>query len=119
VAVFASAALVFALGETLLSPSVAPIVNDLAPDRLRGRYNALYTLAWTSGFIVGPLIAGAALGAGQATPFFLGLIAVCCLGAFGAHRLRARLPAGVDLVGPWSAEPARRESGAFPVLVHD
>src|SRR5439155_1443386 len=39
VAVFASAAAIFAFGETLMSPSIGPLVNDLATDRLRGRYN--------------------------------------------------------------------------------
>jgi MFS family permease len=120
VALFAAAVTIFALGETLMSPSVAPMVNDLAPDRLRGRYNALYTLAWTTGFIVGPLIAGAALGAGQAALLFLGLIAACCLGAVGAYRLRPRLPAGVDQIGAWSVEPAPPEPGPVPgALAHD
>jgi MFS family permease len=120
VAVFVSAAVIFALGETLMSPSVAPMVNDLAPDRLRGRYNGLYTLAWTTGFIVGPLVAGAALAAGQATLFFLALIGACGLGALGAYRLRPRLPEGVDLVGPLRTEPAAPEPGAVPgALAHD
>jgi MFS family permease len=99
VALFAGAAAIFALGETLLSPAVPPLVNDLATDRLRGRYNALYTLAWTVGFILAPLIAGVALGAGQATALFLGLIAACGVGAFAAVRLRRTIPAELDLVG--------------------
>jgi MFS family permease len=99
VALFAGAAAIFALGETLMSPAVPPLVNDLAPDRLRGRYNALYTLAWTTGFILAPLVAGIALGAGQATALFLGLIAVCVVGAFTAVRLRANIPAELDVVG--------------------
>lgn len=99
VTVFASAAAIFALGETLMSPSLGPLVNDLATDRLRGRYNAVNTLALTTGFIVGPMIAGPALGAGQATPLFLALIAACGLGALAAYRLRARLPAEIDVIG--------------------
>lgn len=99
VALFACAAAIFALGETLLSPAVPPLVNDLAPDRLRGRYNALYTLAWTTGFILAPLVAGIALGAGQSTPLFLGLIAACAVGAAAAVRLRAHVPPELDVVG--------------------
>jgi MFS family permease len=105
VVAFALAEAIFATGETAVSPSVGPIVNDLAPDRLRGRYNAVYTLAWTFGFIIGPLIAGVALGAGQATPFFLALIAACGVGALAALRLRPHLPEGVDAIGPWRTEP--------------
>jgi MFS family permease len=120
VAVFVSAAAIFALGETLMSPSVAPMVNDLAPDALRGRYNGLYTLAWTTGFVAGPLLAGAALGAGHATAFFLALIGACGLGALGAYRLRPRLPAGVDLVGPLRTEPPAPEPGVVPgALAHE
>ena len=32
---------VFALGETMLQPTVPAITNDMAPDHLRGRYNAV------------------------------------------------------------------------------
>ena len=104
VAVFASAAAIFALGETLMSPSLGPLVNDLATDRLRGRYNAVNTLALTTGFILGPIIAGAALAADQATPFFLALIAACGLGVLAAYRLRGRLPTEVDIIGGPTAE---------------
>ena len=41
---FFMAMVVFAFGETLLSPTIPAIVNDLAPERLRGRYNATYAL---------------------------------------------------------------------------
>lgn len=99
VALFAGAAAIFALGETLMSPAVPPLVNDLAPDHLRGRYNALYTLAWTTGFIIAPLIAGIALGAGQPTALFLGLIAACGVGALVAVRLRTSIPTDLDVVG--------------------
>jgi MFS family permease len=104
VAVFASAAAIFALGETLMSPAVAPMANDLAPERLRGRYNALYTLSWTTGFILGPLIAGAALGTGHARALFLSLIVACVAGALGTLRLRGHLPPGVDIVGTGTVE---------------
>ena len=99
VSLFATAAVIFAVGETLMSPAVPPLVNDLAPDRLRGRYNALYTLAWTTGFILAPLIAGIALGAGQATALFVGLIVTCGLGALVAVRLRRSIPQELDVVG--------------------
>ena len=41
----AACASVFALGETLLQPTVPVIVNDLAPAHLRGRYNAVSSSA--------------------------------------------------------------------------
>jgi MFS family permease len=106
VAIFALAELIFAVGETLVSPSLTPIVNDLAPDHLRGRYNAVSTLAWTTGFIVGPLVAGTALGSGHSTALFLGLIGACLIGAAASYRLRPHLPQGVDVVSGWKKERA-------------
>ena len=106
VAVFALAELIFAVGETLVSPTLTPMVNDLAPDQLRGRYNAVSTLAWTSGFIVGPLVAGTALGSGHSTALFLGLIGACLIGAAASYRLGPLLPDGVDVVSGWKKEGA-------------
>jgi MFS family permease len=109
VVLFAAAVAIFALGETLMAPSVQPLVNDLAPDALRGRYNAVYTFALTTGYILGPVIAGAALGAGHANAFFLALVGGCLVAALGASRLRGSLPASADLVGDERidlAEPA-------------
>ncbi len=99
VTLFAAAVAIFALGETLMSPSVQPLVNDLAPDQLRGRYNAVYTFALTTGYILGPVIAGAALGAGHANALFLALVAACLAAALGASRLGRSLPAAADLIG--------------------
>jgi MFS family permease len=96
--VFTVAMVVLAIGETALSPSAPALANDLAPDVLRGRYNGVYTLAWTSGFAAGPAIAGAFLAAGQANGLMLGLIVISALGAVGSLRLANRLPAGLDLV---------------------
>ena len=98
VAAFAMALVVFAVGETLLSPSLAPMVNDLAPDDLRGRYNGVYTLAWTTGFAAGPAIAGVSFGAGADREFFLGLIVVLALIGAGASLLGRHLPPAVNRV---------------------
>jgi MFS family permease len=98
VAGFCLALGVFGIGETFLAPSQAALINDLAPDDLRGRYNGLYTLAWTTGFLIGPVIAAGALAAGRAGPLFAVLIAACGIAALGAMRLHHHLPAGTDLV---------------------
>jgi MFS family permease len=52
---------VFAFGETLLQPTVPAICNDLAPDHLRGRYNAINAAAFQAGTIAGPAVAGVLL----------------------------------------------------------
>jgi MFS family permease len=96
--VFSVAMVALAVGETALSPSAPALANDLAPDALRGRYNGVYTLAWTTGFAAGPAIAGAVLASGQASALMLGLIGACAIGAFGSLRLVQHLPPGIDLV---------------------
>src|SRR5690242_10386974 len=60
--VFVFATLVFGLGETLQGPTQAPLVADLAPDHLRGRYFALGSMSWSAGSILGPAIGGPLLG---------------------------------------------------------
>lgn len=52
---------VFAFGETLLQPTIPTITNDLAPDHLRGRYNAISSSAFQLGTIAGPAVAGVLL----------------------------------------------------------
>ena len=102
---FALAMGIFAVGETLISPTLAPMVNDIAPDRLRGRYNGMYTLALTVGFVVGPALAGVGLGVGDGSPFLLALVVACAVGCVGSLRLR-RYARDFDVVGPTHDEEA-------------
>jgi MFS family permease len=90
------AAAVFAVGETALSPTVPVIVNDIAPEHLRGRYNAGSTLAYTTGFMFGPVITGLTIGHGYATALLAGLIVACCLAAVLALGLARWLPASAN-----------------------
>jgi MFS family permease len=48
----------FGLGETMLQPTVPAIVNDLASDRDRGRFNAVSSGAFQVGAITAPVVAG-------------------------------------------------------------
>jgi MFS family permease len=56
----------FGVGETLWAPTSPAIVNGLAPEELRGRYNALQGMTWTVGSIMGPAMAGLLIGNGLA-----------------------------------------------------
>ncbi|HWL64972.1 MAG TPA: MFS transporter [Actinomycetota bacterium] len=95
---FISAMVLFAFGETLLSPTIPAIVNDLAPERLRGRYNALYSFAWNGGTFFGPALAGLFLGAELALPFFAGLVVACGLAGAYSLRLERHLPPGTNQI---------------------
>lgn len=74
---------IFGIGETFLSPSLSPLVNALAPESLRGRYNATFGLSWQAGMIIGPILAGFALPSlGSYLFYLLALICgVCIVGA--------------------------------------
>ena len=95
---FVLAMVVFGIAETFLSPSLTPIVNDLAPPSLTGRYNGLSTLAWTTGFLTGPAIAGFTLGAGHGSTHLVGLVIACALAALVTLRLRDHLPSRADTI---------------------
>lgn len=58
----AACAGVFALGETLLQPTIPALVNDLAPDHLRGRYNALSSGAFQLAAVIAPAVSGLLIG---------------------------------------------------------
>lgn len=88
----AACASVFGLGETLLQPTVPAIVNDLAPDHLRGRYNALTAGAFQMASIVGPVAAGFLIDHQLRTEYLAMLVVGCGLTAWLAvARLEPRL----------------------------
>jgi MFS family permease len=93
---FVSAAILLAFGEMLHSPTGPAIVNDLAPDDLRGRYNAANAVSWQSARIVGAPVAGIFLGAGLAVPLLFVFIGGCGLAAVLALELERRLPAAAN-----------------------
>jgi MFS family permease len=95
---FILAAVVFSIGECLMSPTLPAIVNDIAPSGAAGRYNGLLALAFTVGFLIGPATGGAALGAGLGADLFVVLAAICVIGAAGAIWLGRVVPAAANLI---------------------
>jgi MFS family permease len=81
-------------GECLYDSVRSPLVADLAPPGLGGRYLAAAGFSWQLGFIVGPAAGAALLGA---SPHALWIVAaaVCVVAAVGALRLDPRLAADV------------------------
>lgn len=49
---------VFAIGETMLQPAGSALVNEIAPEHLRGRYNAAAGTAWGVSGTLAPAITG-------------------------------------------------------------
>jgi hypothetical protein len=87
---------IFAIGEMLWAPIAPAIANELAPDHLRGRYNAMISLQWGLASSVGPLIAGITLGRGHPYAWTLLLAAGSVGAAFVMISLRKHLTAQQD-----------------------
>lgn len=57
-AAFISTYALFGLGESMLSPTVAPLVADLAPAGMVGQYNSAFALVKQLALAVGPAVGG-------------------------------------------------------------
>jgi MFS family permease len=91
VAVLIMAIAVFAIGETMWSPVAPALLNDLAPEHLRGRYNSFQSLLWGVSGALGPLMTGAFFSAELDRQWTLVLAAGCGIAALIALRLRQSL----------------------------
>jgi len=96
VVVLLASTVVFALGETVWSPTAPALINSLAPDHLRGRYNSAQSLTWSLGATLAPVASGALIGAGRGVAWAM-LIAVGCFAAAAlAQTLRPMLTPAED-----------------------
>ncbi|MEV4915554.1 MFS transporter [Streptomyces tirandamycinicus] len=57
-AAFIATYALFGLGEAMLSPTVAPLVADLAPESMVGQYNSAFALVKQLALAVGPAVGG-------------------------------------------------------------
>lgn len=84
-------AIVFALGEIAHILVLGPLVTDMAPPHLLGRYLSLYSLTFASSLALGPAIGGLLLQTSPAAIWWGGALAVVLAGAF-LLRLGDRIP---------------------------
>ncbi|MQS12027.1 MFS transporter [Streptomyces kaniharaensis] len=90
----------FGVGESLLAPTMAPIVADLAPTRLLGTYNAGFALVKQIAIAVGPAVGVLLVGSGT-WPLYLAAMAGCTLLIVAlALRLRPHLTPEQDNAAP-------------------
>jgi MFS family permease len=89
----------------LFAPTVGPLVNSLAQERIRGRANALSSVTYSVAFVVSPAISTGMIASGLSA-LWIGLLCLGCLcTALLAVRLGRQLTAGQDRVTP-AAEAA-------------
>jgi MFS family permease len=86
----------FSGAECIYDSVRAPLVADLAPPGLSGRYLASAGISWQLGFIVGPAVGAALLGLAP-TALWATAATVCVLAALAALRLDRVLPAEVRI----------------------
>jgi MFS family permease len=86
--VFAGAATLYGLGECFHGPNYGPLVADLAPPGLEGRYWALSSGSWELGYVVGPAVGGFVLAAAPLAlwPLAAGVSALAVVAAVGLER---------------------------------
>jgi MFS family permease len=109
---FGLCAAVFGFGETFYQPTLPAMVNDLAPDHLRGRYNAVMSIAWQSASVLGPAVAGVLIGHGWSTSYIAMLLGGCVIVAWLALVAERRIPARVN--GVRDTEAAIPEAPVVP-----
>ena len=104
----------FALGETLLQPTIPAITNDMAPDHLRGRYNAVSAGAFQGGTILGPVVAGFMLNHGWSTEFVVMLVVSCGLMVLLARVVERRITPFVNGIQPPLTSTGAAEAAPAP-----
>ena len=82
---------IFAIGESMLQPAGSAIINHIAPEHLRGRYNSAAGTAWGFSNTLAPAITGLyyALHIGNWWPLGTGITAL--IGGLLVLRLRSAL----------------------------
>ncbi|MFF7447796.1 MULTISPECIES: MFS transporter [unclassified Streptomyces] len=99
-AAFVSTYALFGLGEAMLSPTVAPLVADLAPTGMAGQYNSAFALVKQLALAVGPAVGGP-MGASLHAPYIVTFLLFSVGITFLALRLGRQLTAVQD--HPWRA----------------
>ena len=87
----AGVAIVFAVGEVVHILALGPLVADMAPAHLLGRYLSLYSLTFTLSLAIGPAIGGLLLQRAPDAIWWGGALAAVLAGAF-LLRLGDRIP---------------------------
>jgi MFS family permease len=98
-AAFVSTYALFGLGEVMLSPTLAPLVADLAPQGMAGQYNSAFALVKQLALAVGPAVGGP-LAAALPGPYVLAFVVVSLAVSVLALRLGRRLTVVQD--HPWA-----------------
>jgi MFS family permease len=107
-AVLAGVAIVIAIAECGQFIVLGPLVAELAPPHLLGRYMSLYQLSFMAGVALGPAVGGALLATSPNAVWWSGAAALAVTGA-AFLRLGDRVP---DPLLPTTSPPLQAASDA-------
>ncbi|CAL9525554.1 hypothetical protein SUDANB145_03917 [Streptomyces sp. enrichment culture] len=110
-AAFISTYALFGLGESLLSPTLVPLVADLAPEGMAGQYNSAFALVKQLALAVGPAVGGP-LAAALPGPYIVVFLLISLVMSVLAVRMGRALTPVQDR--PWLLRTTRvvRQGGA-------
>jgi MFS family permease len=107
--VLAGVAIVIAVAECGQFIVLGPLVAEIAPPHLLGRYMSLYQVSFMVGVALGPAVGGVLLGTSPDTIWWSGAFALTLTGA-GFLRLGNRIP---DPLAPTTSPPLQAASEAI------
>ncbi|ALO09889.1 Putative integral membrane protein [Streptomyces venezuelae] len=105
-AAFVSTYALFGLGEAMLSPTVAPLVADLAPESMVGQYNSAFALVKQLALAVGPAVGGP-MGAALHGPYIVTFVLFSLGITFLAVRLGRQLTPEQNQPSLAAAKPSK------------
>ena len=82
---------VFAVGEVVAAPVAPALVNDLAPEHVRGSYNSAFGLTFSIGATAGPLVTAVTIGTGHPALWVAFVCSGCLVAALLIFRLGREL----------------------------
>jgi MFS family permease len=89
---FILCAVIYTLGEVVVSPTATALTAEFAPADMRGRYMGFLGLTWGMAFGIGPMLGGVIYDAGFVHALWLaaGGLAIVAAGGYLALQRRAR-----------------------------
>jgi MFS family permease len=106
--VLAGVAIIIAIGECGQFIVLGPLVAELAPPHLLGRYMSVYQLSFMAGVAIGPAVGGALLATSPNAIWWSAAVVMALTGA-GFLRLGNRIP---DPISPTESPPLQAASEA-------
>jgi hypothetical protein len=109
-----AASIAVGIGECLHTTALMPLVADLAPASLRGRYMASMGFSWWIGLAIAPTLGTQLLSAASAATF-IAAAGVAAVAAASALALEPRLPSAVRFTPrPGGPAPPRKPAQSEP-----